>query len=96
MSQALEDHLRMHVFVILRGEQQAIENWRGDLQRAWLPLVSIIAVPADARDLPSALAAKATDGDAVAYLCRGSTCLAPLHDLAAVRAALHAIEPSPP
>jgi uncharacterized protein YyaL (SSP411 family) len=50
--------------------------------------VSVIAVPADVADLPAALAGKPAQGKAVAYLCRGNTCDAPLHDLAAVQAAL--------
>ena len=33
-------------FVILRGEQPAIDAWRRELQRVWQPLVSIIAIPA--------------------------------------------------
>jgi uncharacterized protein YyaL (SSP411 family) len=88
MANALEDHLQSHTFVILRGEPRIIAAWRSELQRVWRPLVSIIAIPADAADLPPALAAKRPQDSAVAYLCRGSTCEAPLHDLAAVQAAL--------
>jgi uncharacterized protein YyaL (SSP411 family) len=88
MANALEDHLHSHTFVVLRGEAAMIGQWRRELQRMWRPLVSVIAVPADAPDLPAALAGKPAQGEAVAYLCRGSTCDAPLHDLAAVQAAL--------
>jgi uncharacterized protein YyaL (SSP411 family) len=88
MANALEDHLHPHTFVILRGEADAVDGWRRDLQRVWRPLVSIIGIPADTPALPAALAAKPSHSVAVAYLCRGSTCDAPLHDLAAVHAAL--------
>jgi uncharacterized protein len=90
MANALEDHLRQHVFVILRGDRPVIDAWRRDLQSVWRPLVSVIAIPSDTHDLPDALAQKAADGAGVAYLCRGSTCQAPLHDLAAVHSALQA------
>ncbi len=90
MATALEEYLQAHRFVILRGEQQSIDDWRRELQRVWRPLVSIIAIPANAGDLPAALAAREAHGAAVAYVCRGSTCEAPLHDLAAVPAALQA------
>jgi uncharacterized protein len=88
MANALEDHLQPHTFIVLRGEPTAINAWRRELQRVWRPLVSVIAVPAGAPELPAALAGKPAQGNAVAWLCRGSTCEAPLHDLAAVRAAL--------
>ena len=90
MANALEDQLSPHTFVILRGEPHAIEQWRSELQRTWRPLVSIIAVPAECVGLPAALAEKPPRGSAVAYLCRGSTCDAPLHELASVHAALRA------
>jgi uncharacterized protein len=88
MANALEDHLRPHAFILLRGEPATIERWRRELQRVWRPLVSIIAVPAGEPGLPAALAGKPVQGNAVAYLCRGSTCEAPLHELKAVQAAL--------
>jgi hypothetical protein len=90
MANALEDHLRMHTFVVLRGDIEVIDEWRRQLQRGWRPLASIIAIPGDARPLPPALEGKVVRGAAVAYVCRGSTCDAPLHDLAAVQAALRA------
>jgi uncharacterized protein YyaL (SSP411 family) len=91
MANALEDHLHPHAFVILRGEPALIADWRRTLQRVWQPRVSIIAIPADAPDLPAAVAEKTVRGAATAYVCRGSTCDAPLHDLAAVQSALQDI-----
>jgi len=90
MANALEDHLHPHTFVILRGEAPLIEAWRRALQRQWMPLASVIAIPADLAGLPAGLAGKHADGAAVAYVCRGSTCDAPLHELEAVRTALRA------
>ncbi len=100
MANALEDHLQAHCFVILRGEQHVIEDWRRTLQRIWQPLVSVIAVPTGMPGLPAALAEKPPHGEAVAYLCRGSTCEAPLHGLETVQAACRPMVPvswpSPP
>jgi uncharacterized protein YyaL (SSP411 family) len=88
MANALEDHLRMHTFVVLRGDPEVIGEWQRQLQREWRPLASIIAIPAGTPSLPAALAQKSVQGAAVAYVCRGSTCSAPLHELTAVQAAL--------
>jgi uncharacterized protein YyaL (SSP411 family) len=88
MASALEDHLRQHRFVILRGEPQEIRRWQRELQRVWRPGVSVLAIPADAPDLPQAIKEKPPRGAALAYPCRGSTCSAPLASLEALEAAL--------
>jgi uncharacterized protein len=41
----------------------------------------VLAVPDDAEDLPPALAEKTSHGAAVAYVCKGSTCSAPIDSL---------------
>ncbi|MBV9345232.1 MAG: thioredoxin domain-containing protein [Gammaproteobacteria bacterium] len=87
---ALEDLLEPPQIVILRGRQPAIEAWRRELARAYAPQRLVLAIPADASDLPPALAARAPRGEAVAYLCRGPTCSAPLDSLAELRAQLEA------
>ncbi|MET0279648.1 MAG: thioredoxin domain-containing protein [Steroidobacteraceae bacterium] len=88
MATALEEHLQPHSFVILRGEAAEIGRWQRRLQAVWRPLVSVIAIPADAAGLPAAFKEKPPRGAAVAYLCRGSTCESPLTTLVAVEAAL--------
>jgi uncharacterized protein YyaL (SSP411 family) len=90
MANTLEDHLRPHTFVILRGEAAAIENWQRTVQRVWRPLVSVIAIGGEPPHLPPALQAKPVRGNAVAYLCRGNTCDAPLGSLPELEAALQA------
>ena len=54
-----------------------------------------LAIPADAADLPEALALRtaAADGGPVAYLCTGTQCSAPITDFAAFEAALAQQEP---
>ena len=44
----------------------------------------IIAIPSDATDLPAGLAAKRSADTAVAYVCAGTTCSAPIDSLAAL------------
>ena len=87
---ALEELLRPTEIVILRGEAEAIEAWREELAREYAPGRLVLAIGADATDLPAALADKGPRGAAVAYLCRGSTCSAPLHSLGALRSELAA------
>jgi uncharacterized protein YyaL (SSP411 family) len=86
---ALEELLNPPQIVILRGEAEAIEVWRRELAHLYAPRRLVLAIPADARDLPAALAEKAPRGAAVAYLCRGSVCSAPLASLAALVAELN-------
>ena len=85
---ALEELLQPPEIVILRGEAAAIEAWRRELARMFVPRRLVLAIPADAGDLPPALADKAPRGAAVAYICRGSTCSAPVQSLEALLAQL--------
>ena len=81
MTEALEEHLQPHVFVILRGETDQIDAWRRETQRVWRPRVSVLALPSGDADLPPALREKAPRGAATAYVCRGSVCAAPVDRL---------------
>ena len=85
---ALEELLNPPETIILRGEATAIEAWRRDLARLYAPRRLVLAVPGDARDLPPALEEKPTRGDAVAYVCKGSVCSAPLESFTALAAHL--------
>jgi uncharacterized protein YyaL (SSP411 family) len=48
----------------------------------------LFAIPADAADLPPALAEKRAAGGTVAYLCTGMTCSAPFTNLSEIAQAL--------
>ncbi len=78
---ALEEYLHPPEFVILRGEPREIGAWRRELGKAYAPRRVVLAIPAGAADLPAALAEKAPRGRAVAYVCRGSVCSAPIASL---------------
>jgi uncharacterized protein YyaL (SSP411 family) len=55
--------------------------WRAELDKLFEPRRLVLAVPADATGLPSALADKRPQAGTVAYVCRGTTCSAPLGTL---------------
>jgi uncharacterized protein YyaL (SSP411 family) len=85
---ALEELLTPPEIVILRGEARTIDGWRRELAQVYAPHRLLLAIPADTPDLPAALADKTARAAPVAYLCRGSSCSAPLDSLAALREAL--------
>jgi uncharacterized protein YyaL (SSP411 family) len=88
---ASEELLHPPAVVIIRGEPAPIEAWRTQLAKLYAPRQLVFAIPADAADLPRALADKAPRADAVAYVCRGSSCSAPLDSLGALIAQLRAL-----
>jgi uncharacterized protein YyaL (SSP411 family) len=81
---ALEELLSPPEIVVLRGEARTIEGWRLELAKIYAPHRMVLAIPADAADLPAALADKTPRAGPVAYICRGSTCSAPLDSLDAL------------
>jgi uncharacterized protein len=81
---ALEEHLQLPIIVVLRGQPEALAMWQAQLQRQFQPRAMILAIPADATNLPAALASKVPQGDIVGYLCRGLHCEAPTSNLAAL------------
>jgi uncharacterized protein YyaL (SSP411 family) len=81
---ALEELLTPPEVVVLRGEARTIEGWRLVLAKIYAPHRIVLAISADAADLPSSLADKTPRAGPVAYLCRGSTCSAPIDSLEAL------------
>jgi uncharacterized protein len=81
---AFEEQLHLPRLVILRGGSEVIETWRARLVRDYAPRRLVFAIPADAPDLPEALVAKAPRGEAVAYVCTGTTCGEPVTELEAL------------
>jgi uncharacterized protein YyaL (SSP411 family) len=88
MLMALEETLDPPQIVILRGEPGAIRKWQKELALVYGPHRLVIAVPSDAEGLPPALADKKPSGEAVAYLCKGSVCSAPIGDFTSLTAQL--------
>ena len=79
---ALDEFTSPPTIVVLRGPREQLATWTAELDKLYDPQRMVVAIPRDAGDLPPALAAKApaTEG-VVAYVCRGTTCSAPVHSL---------------
>jgi uncharacterized protein YyaL (SSP411 family) len=89
LANALEDFLVSSEIVIIRGEAAQAAAWARSIAEAYAPARLVFAIPADAQDLPPALAAKQADpATPVAYVCAGMTCGAPLTDREALERAL--------
>jgi uncharacterized protein YyaL (SSP411 family) len=88
LAQALEELVAPPATLVLRGEPAPLGEWSQALAREYLPDALVIAVPDGMAGLPQPLAKPPQGAPATAWLCRGTTCLAPIGDLAALRAAL--------
>ncbi|MBV9316277.1 MAG: thioredoxin domain-containing protein, partial [Gammaproteobacteria bacterium] len=86
---ALEELLSPPEIVVLRGEARTIEGWSAALARRYAPQRLVLAIPAEATGLPPALADKTARAHPVAYVCRGTTCSAPLDSLDELLEQLH-------
>jgi uncharacterized protein YyaL (SSP411 family) len=75
---ALEEVLSAPKIVILRGESSAMDSWQRDLSKAYDPHRFVIAIPADATNLPPALADKTARDGVTAYVCKASVCSPPI------------------
>jgi uncharacterized protein YyaL (SSP411 family) len=84
---ALEDWSAPLQIAVIRGGAAEARRWQRELGRLYAPNRMLFAIPEDAPGLPPALAAKPAPGAgppagaAVAYLCTGMTCSAPITDL---------------
>jgi uncharacterized protein len=87
---ALEELLHPPEIVVLRGDPEVTGSWRRELGRLYSPRRIVLAVPADASDLPPAIAEKTPRGPAVAYVCRGNVCGEPIGSFADLTDALSA------
>jgi uncharacterized protein YyaL (SSP411 family) len=88
---ALEEQLQPPAILVLRGQPATLARWQGQLLRVYAPRVSVLAIAADATNLPPALASKPPRGEITAYLCRGSQCSAPIDSLSALLLELRAL-----
>jgi uncharacterized protein YyaL (SSP411 family) len=94
LQRALNDFLnpRMHV-VIRHADGVEAVAWQ-DAQRGTTTAADIYRIPADATALPGILAAQNHAVGGVAYVCRGTNCLPPMGDPAALNTALDGSEQS--
>lgn len=79
---ALESFLYPPEIVILRGEENRLEGWRNLARQYMRPDLIVLAIPADAENLPVSLASKAAPDDGIlAYPCRGTACYPAISDI---------------
>ena len=85
---AAEEQLFPGQTVVLRGHGETLESWRRACAQPYAPRRLVFAIPASAVDLPGLLAERRSQNEAVAYVCTGTQCAAPVHTLAELTAAL--------
>jgi hypothetical protein len=78
---ALDECIRPPTVVVLRGAAEDLAVWRAELDKLYDPRRLVLAVPATATGLPPALSDKRPQARTVAYVCRGTTCSAPVETL---------------
>jgi hypothetical protein len=75
---ALDELTEPPAAVVLRGAAEELRGWQAELDKLYDPRRLVLAIPDTERNLPVGLADKRPQPAAVAYLCRGTTCSAPM------------------
>ncbi len=75
--------------IILRGDEVTLRSWREAILPRLKPDQMAFFVPTDAVNLPDSIAQKASDTSPSAWICKGFSCRAPIHDLESVLKALN-------
>jgi uncharacterized protein YyaL (SSP411 family) len=75
---ALEDTLQPPTMVVLIGNGKALREWRDAVETKFDPRRILLTIPADADGLTGLLAQCKPQGDACAYICRGTACSLPV------------------
>jgi uncharacterized protein YyaL (SSP411 family) len=79
---ALDEFTEPPTILVLRGPQDDVDTWRRELDKYYDPRRLVVGIPSDALDLPAGLVDKKPQGSGtVAYVCRGTTCSAPVATL---------------
>ena len=84
----LERTLTPPELVVLRGPPGELAAWLKIAQNGYRPGRLTFAIPADAADLPGLLAERRAARGAVAYVCTGTQCRAPITDKSELAKAL--------
>jgi uncharacterized protein YyaL (SSP411 family) len=70
----LDEHLVPPQVVVLRGAPGELARWQRALAAVYRPRTLVLALPADATDLPEALAKPVPSAGVSAWVCTGVTC----------------------
>ncbi len=79
--EALDEYLTPPEIIIVR-ESQGDSAWQRELDRLYAPQRLVFSIPAQLAGLDAAIAEKKPGNSTRAYVCRGSTCSAPVEALA--------------
>jgi uncharacterized protein YyaL (SSP411 family) len=80
--EALATTLSPHEIVILRGPQAEIDDWRALLDTGYNPSRLVFAIDRTDHSLPGLLAERVpSDAGTIAYVCKGTSCRAPIDSL---------------
>jgi uncharacterized protein YyaL (SSP411 family) len=77
--EALAEYLTPPEAVIIRGDEA--QKWRDELNKLYAPHRMVFAIPSESAGLDAAIADKKAGPGTRAYVCRGSTCSAPVETL---------------
>ncbi|KPK61544.1 MAG: thioredoxin [Gammaproteobacteria bacterium SG8_31] len=84
---ALEERLRAPEIIIIRGTPEQAAEWQRAASLLYTPGRLVFLIP-PGEALPEALGAKSASAEAVAYICRGTVCSAPVTSLSDLTRAL--------
>jgi uncharacterized protein YyaL (SSP411 family) len=85
---ALDEYLEPPEIVIIRGEADTIDDWADSVRAIYAPRRLVFTIPANAADLPGALAERVSAATPRAYICKGTTCSLPVESLDELASAL--------
>jgi uncharacterized protein YyaL (SSP411 family) len=75
--------------IIIRGSTDELKQWQKICQQSFSPQTMTFAIPDDAQNLPKALKSKSSNGgETLAYICRGTSCQAPINHITQLNKAL--------
>jgi uncharacterized protein YyaL (SSP411 family) len=80
--EALAEYLSPPEIVIVRDQPADAGGWQRELGRLYAPNRLVFSIPANLEGLDAAIQDKKPGSSTRAYLCRGSTCSAPVESLA--------------
>jgi uncharacterized protein YyaL (SSP411 family) len=91
LATALDEYLAPPQIVVLSGERRPIADWRRALGRAYRPNALVVGIASGTPDLPAVLDKPAPAAAGVnAWVCRGTSCLPAISDLAELERTLSA------
>ena len=78
---ALDRQLEPPTLLIVRGPATELDEWRKRVESSQTPGRLDFFIPDGGGELPGLLATRAATGSPIAYLCRGTSCDAPIDSL---------------